>query len=412
MATKRSRSRSAEKGTDVSLSGNGGGKPTPEPAARGTDAPGRTLGRTTALARGAGMTRRLVPDHYFEAADKLLADLGGPAALVGAQARGIHPSRVGLENIRAIYIGRKREGGLLTGELCIKVKVGQKVANGTAIDSTAKIDRMIKVGNKEIPTDIEPMTMIRALQVNQAHNIPTRAGSSIGLTNGVTGTLGAFVFAEEDDKVCILTNNHVAANVNFPPKDSDGDVRLIQPGLVDAENQDLANTTIIGLLRNFGELNFSTTQQGAPESTVDAAIVWTKKDLIDRRHHHFEIDPEPAEADFEMRVLKDGRTTGRTSGRIVGIHVFAVGAYEPASPHPNAFPHKVFTSFRGQLAIEGDNFLFSDAGDSGSLIVDADTLRPVGLLWGGATNLQTGKDETYANPIQDVMDELEIGSFI
>jgi hypothetical protein len=51
--------------------------------------------------------------------------------------------------------------------------------------------------------------------------------------------------------------------------------------------------------------------------------------------------------------------------------------------------------FNGQIVIGGG--AFSAAGDSGSLVVDTNTARPVALLYGGSPT------DTVANPIQDVV---------
>jgi len=60
-------------------------------------------------------------------------------------------------------------------------------------------------------------------------------------------------------------------------------------------------------------------------------------------------------------------------------------------------------TYTNQIAIEGNEF--SDAGDSGSLAVDASNAEPVGLFFaGGITN--TGVSEGVANPAPRVLAEL------
>ncbi len=61
---------------------------------------------------------------------------------------------------------------------------------------------------------------------------------------------------------------------------------------------------------------------------------------------------------------------------------------------------KVFTN---QLAISGNRF--SDAGDSGALVVDANDAEPVGLYFAGGTDA-SGVGEGMANPVGDVLSEL------
>jgi hypothetical protein len=57
-------------------------------------------------------------------------------------------------------------------------------------------------------------------------------------------------------------------------------------------------------------------------------------------------------------------------------------------------------TFNNQVVIQDPTF--SDTGDSGSLIVDADTSQPVALLFAG----DSSSGVTLANPIQDVLNAL------
>jgi hypothetical protein len=61
---------------------------------------------------------------------------------------------------------------------------------------------------------------------------------------------------------------------------------------------------------------------------------------------------------------------------------------------------KVFTN---QIGISGNQF--SDAGDSGSLVVDTTNAEPVGLFFAGGAN-QSGVSEGVANPVSEVLSEL------
>jgi hypothetical protein len=59
--------------------------------------------------------------------------------------------------------------------------------------------------------------------------------------------------------------------------------------------------------------------------------------------------------------------------------------------------------FTNQFGISGDHF--SDAGDSGSLVVDAATAEPVGLFFAGGTDA-SGVGHGVANPVGDVLNAL------
>jgi len=91
-------------------------------------------------------------------------------------------------------------------------------------------------------------------------------------------------------------------------------------------------------------------------------------------------------------VGKSGRTTGLTCSTIASIGTTISIDYEATCG--DATP--AFASyFTGQVVINGG--AFSAGGDSGSLLVDTATARPVALLYGGSPT------DTVAHPIQDVI---------
>ena len=60
-------------------------------------------------------------------------------------------------------------------------------------------------------------------------------------------------------------------------------------------------------------------------------------------------------------------------------------------------------TYTNQMAISGNQF--SDAGDSGSLVVDTANAEPVGLFFAGGTDA-SGVSQGVANPVADVLSEL------
>jgi hypothetical protein len=96
-------------------------------------------------------------------------------------------------------------------------------------------------------------------------------------------------------------------------------------------------------------------------------------------------------ASVGMRVMKHGRTTGFTKGRVQGVNASVNVGYSNG-----------VALFTGQIIIGGGGF--SAGGDSGSLIVvekGSNARKPVGLLFAGGGGI------TVANPIDDVLSELE-----
>jgi hypothetical protein len=91
-------------------------------------------------------------------------------------------------------------------------------------------------------------------------------------------------------------------------------------------------------------------------------------------------------------VGKSGRTSGLTCSTIASVSTTVSIDYDgTCGDTAPAFA----SYFTGQVVINGGSF--SSGGDSGSLVVDTATARPVALLYGGSPT------DTVANPIQDVV---------
>jgi len=101
-----------------------------------------------------------------------------------------------------------------------------------------------------------------------------------------------------------------------------------------------------------------------------------------------------------MRVAKSGRTTGLTCGTVSAVALDISVDYYRDCAETRPYLTKVFTN---QVALSGDRF--SDAGDSGALVVDANNAEPVGLFFAGGTDV-AGVGHGIANPAPDVLTEL------
>lgn len=225
---------------------------------------------------------------------------------------------------------------------------------------------------------------------HQKKSRPLKIGASIGHFQITAGTLGAFVHSRDGGLPLILSNNHVLANEN---KGKKGDP-ILQPGAYDGGQN--PEDTVGELLRFIRLKKAGVNLVDAAVATIDSAI---------------EIDPrtitglgklagvgDPVLVD-DAPVGKVGRTTGKTSGRVSAFEVdnvmvqFGIGVLK----------------FDGQVEIEGaDGGPFSQGGDSGSLIVDADR-RAVALLFAGSDlGGSDGQGLTFANPIHAVLDALKV----
>jgi hypothetical protein len=220
---------------------------------------------------------------------------------------------------------------------------------------------------------------------------PLLIGASVGHVDITAGTIGAFV--SHDDHVCILSNNHVLANEDIASR---GDA-VIQPGTADR-----------GRAPRDQVAEFLTAIAFDPLGTnlVDAALA-----KIDEVQHDAGRLRElvggtdrvltglgPKTLDNGDVVFKVGRTTGPTEGRVTAFQLDNVVVnYDIGN-----------LRFDDQVEIEGvDDLVFSDGGDSGSLIVN-DDMEAVALLFAGTdSGGSNGLGLTYANPIHTVLDELD-----
>jgi hypothetical protein len=218
---------------------------------------------------------------------------------------------------------------------------------------------------------------------------PLLIGCSVGHYAITAGTLGAFVHRSDHDERCLLSNNHVLADEN---RAAIGD-EVLQPGKFDGGRSGLDRV---------GQLGAFIALDPTVPNAVDCAIA-----VID---DGVDIDATNvtglgtvagiAVAEEADLVSKLGRTTGLTHGSVTAFDVdnvcveFAMGVLR----------------FDGQIEISGtEDSLFSDAGDSGSLIVTADDCRAVGLLFAGSDQGgPEGYGVTFANPIDAVFAQLGV----
>jgi hypothetical protein len=224
---------------------------------------------------------------------------------------------------------------------------------------------------------------------------PAPGGVSVGhfaITAGTIGCLARGRNAPRNNRLLMLSNNHVLANANDGKY---GDC-IAQPGPFDGGK---CPADRIAILERFISINFS----GGP-NFVDCATGWCWPDLVRReliflsggQQQFFRIGNVPVAPALGMAVGKSGRTTQLTNGRITGVGV---------TVNVNYGGGKV-ANFRDQIAIRASSGDFSAGGDSGSSIWTFDSARrPVGLLFAG------GGGTTFANRMDRVVAALDIALF-
>jgi hypothetical protein len=235
--------------------------------------------------------------------------------------------------------------------------------------------------------------------------------SSDQVTDCCGGTLGSLIQNSSGTQY-LLSCNHVLARSD---QASLGEP-IVQPGLIDDNctpyGQPGAATTPVGVLSGFVQLNSSS-------SNVDAAIAQVNSGAVNSSGNILELGAMQANGSLSaappgvsstggkgeagtlnMSVAKSGRTTGLTCAAISAVALSVEVSYFTNCAETNPYYTKTYSD---QIAITGNEF--SDAGDSGSLVVDSSDAEPVGLFFAGGMDA-SGVSEGIANPVAEVLSEL------
>ncbi len=225
-----------------------------------------------------------------------------------------------------------------------------------------------------------------------------------------SGTLGALV-QDNAGRQYLLSNNHVLARSD---RATVGDA-IVQPGLIDnncTPSGDGPGTVPVAALTAWLPLKSNATN-------ADAAIAQVGSRTLDANGNILELGARQADgtlaaappgisstggrgeaAALQMTVAKSGRTTGLTCGAVSAVDLDVSVDYYRDCAETKPYTTKVFTN---QVAVSGDRF--SDAGDSGALMVDTSNAEPVGLFFAGGTDA-SGVVHGIANPANEVLNEL------
>ena len=287
--------------------------------------------------------------------------------------------------VTGIDVGYKVVGGVQTDEVAIRVHVEKKKDSVPKAQRVpASIDGAVTdVLERKYELQVVSRPLDFSAQADTTHYATLQGGISIGPSRAIggfvfAGTLGAIVTDNVSGKKAAVTNFHVAC------VDSGWHVgdRQVQPSRVDTG-------TVPG--DEFGAI-----LRAVLSSHVDGAVLsidagkTTAGTIVDIGTVN---GTKPAT--LGMVVRKRGRTTGLTHGSVDGLSLTVSVDYgDGLGVH----------TLTNQVSIATDtsqNPLFSDHGDSGSVIVDS-TGAVVALLFAGSgTN-------TVGNPIASVLSELNI----
>lgn len=285
-------------------------------------------------------------------------------------------------NVVGVGVGEKESEGGPTGLMAVKLMVRVKYAKG----SIPK-EHLLPETIGGMLVDVEQVGTFRPLATFPDPRLqitPSQPGCSVGFefpNGGMTmaGTYGALVQDASGIRY-ILSNSHVLANEGQLPIGSP----IYQTGLLDLPAGEVKRQ--IAKLSKFIPFD--------PQPTlVDCATAEALAPNLASNQVLFIGAPKgvlPAKQD--MLVHKFGRTSGYTAGRIRMISADTTVDYERGA-----------VVFKNQIVIVGlSDSIFSQPGDSGSLIIERESQNAVGLLFAGSSS------HTLANHIEDVLQALNV----
>lgn len=278
-----------------------------------------------------------------------------------------------LPNVAGVGASLKEQKGKPNGKISLTVFVEKKVP-------------MKKLDSSAIPAEVDGVTT-DVVEVGKLEPLafagrvrPAMPGYSIGHSKVSAGTFGCLVrdLYSSSQQHLLLGNNHVLADTN---RGRLGDA-ILQPGPCDGG---VDPTDTVAILERFEPIHFGLDDDAY--NLVDAAVARpvSCRQVTTAVIGSF-IPQGVGQAFLGDRVLKAGRTTGVTRGRVISVNA-TVLVWFPEGPA--RFRHQILTTF------------MSAGGDSGSLLMDR-YLSAVGLIFAGSPLL------TVASHVTDVENALGV----
>jgi hypothetical protein len=311
-------------------------------------------------------------------------------------------------NVIGLGTGYKNSQDQATGKLCLVALVQQKLPK-----AALSFDMLIPQELEGVKTDVIDVGYIRPQQSRTARLRPAPGGISLGHYQITAGTFGCIVHDNHTNTRLILSNNHVLANHN---RARVGDP-ILQPA---PSNGGLVANDTIATLTRFSPIKFGLEQN---PNTISQALVnfinqvarffgsnqslsvvrknLSAFNLVDAAVAQPSNDSQVSDEIMEIGVLngtlaptlgmavrKSGKATGLTTGTITVMDVTI--DIDFLDGNTARFEDQIVTS------------PMSQGGDSGSILVHADSPKAVGLLFAGSDKA------TIHNPIQAVLDAMEV----
>ena len=254
------------------------------------------------------------------------------------------------------------------------------------------------------PSTVGEATSTCGLYLVGTHSYYT-CGSSISVGNNrEAGTLGCLV-RDAAGQLFGLTNNHVSGACNYAPTG----LPVLAPGVIDVSPTNPHPFTIGTHSRQLPMI------AGDPSSVdhalnSDAALfeITDLSRVSSMQRTSYDTPVSVMDMVPGMHIQKVGRTTGMTNGIVLGELVGAASVNYSASQY--GFAGSVY--FEPLFVAHGLGDIFSDGGDSGSLVthVDAQGIRhAVGLVVAGCTdNSAPGGKRSLIFPLRPILQRFNV----
>lgn len=211
------------------------------------------------------------------------------------------------------------------------------------------------------------------------HNGRIACGSSIGLGGSFgAGTIGALVRINGD--LFGLSNNHVIGRCSY----AEGGHPVLAPGNLDINPNFLIHPFTIGVYEQCAPMLNGSPATVNVSGNLDAALMRIVDDSkVSAMQGSAYVTPAAiAPLADGMAVQKVGRTTGHTLGVVTG----KVAGYQSVSYVVPELQQQFNVFFSEAWIVEGKDGVFSDRGDSGSLVVGnlpSEECASVGMVFAG-----------------------------
>ncbi|MEA2462470.1 MAG: hypothetical protein QOJ98_217 [Acidobacteriota bacterium] len=287
---------------------------------------------------------------------------------------------VGTKNVVAVGISEKVHKGQPTGKLSLTFYVEKKISLNQLKASMAIPPTVPEAlsGEEAIPTDVVVIGKLVPEATANVTRHPVQPGNSIGHVKSTAGTLGAIV--TKGTELHLLSNSHVLALSGTAKK---GDA-ITFPGPFDGGKMP---EDLVARLSGFQKfvtggdfVNRADCAIAKPTASRLADVVSEIKGLV--------VPKGTVKPVRGMKVIKVGRTTGKTRGEIRDVNFRFTLSYEGVGD----------VGFIDQVLCTR----YTEPGDSGSLVLEEATGRAVGLHFAGANG------GSVFNPIGEVLKALDV----